>query len=418
MGDGWGGVPADVFTAILLRIQLIHWRWLRLVCRHWRDVIDERTPEPRAHAKVLAFYTDGDRSRAFVVDGLPGGRRSVELNLPMINTARMIGTCNGLLCLWMSDDYSRGQIAVVNPAIREMITVNAPVTACSGRDATYSFGCHPATTGQYKILHVPLRPVRSSFLVCDSQAGEFDKVHVLTLGDVSSREWREVPAPAGSSCNLRFGFVSVHGVTYWVTEDAKKIMSFDLKDERVALVKCQQMPVLPAKDCYFYEQRSHLTDVRGRVGLAVGRSFDEFARSKIEVWVLEGGREEEQTWVKRYTILMHGVDPRQKMASPHIVHGEHVLTTYTLRPPFSNRRSLNAHQPREERKMRPCLMLRLGAPRPETATGVFEIRSECLQTFAYVETREPVVVYGDGIVYGGGRCDGEEAPGWTLVPTS
>lgn len=61
---------------------------------------------------------------------------------------------------------------------------------------------------------------------------------------------------------------------------------------------------------------------------------------------------------------------------------------------------MSAHLPREERKMRPCLMLRLGAPRPETEAGV---RVHCLEaklkTFAYLETREPVVVYGDELVW-------------------
>ncbi|CAL4907992.1 unnamed protein product [Urochloa decumbens] len=74
MSDGgWDRIPADVFLNILLRIPLRPRRRLRLVCRHWHDIIDERAPEPRACAKVLAFSNDGGRHRAYVIDDLTRG---------------------------------------------------------------------------------------------------------------------------------------------------------------------------------------------------------------------------------------------------------------------------------------------------------------------------------------------------------
>ena len=77
MGDGWDGIPfpADVFSETLRRIPLCPRRRLRLVCRHWHDVIDERAPEMRARAKVLAFFTErSGGSRAIVFDSPPGGK--------------------------------------------------------------------------------------------------------------------------------------------------------------------------------------------------------------------------------------------------------------------------------------------------------------------------------------------------------
>ncbi|OEL15590.1 hypothetical protein BAE44_0023393 [Dichanthelium oligosanthes] len=143
----------------------------------------------------------------------------------------MIGTCNGLLCLLRPNE--RHDIVVIKPVTREAIAVDLPSTWYYGRnEATYSFGYHPAT-GQYKIVHVP-----------SYEPARLDAVRVLTLGDDDGPgAWREVPAPAGSSCFLRFGLVSVGGVTYWVTEDAERIMSFDLMDERVAPVESPPMPV-------------------------------------------------------------------------------------------------------------------------------------------------------------------------------
>ena len=75
MADRWDGIPADVFVEILQRLPPSPRRRLRLVCRHWHDVIDERAPEMRARAKVLAFFTErGGSSRAIVFDSPPGGK--------------------------------------------------------------------------------------------------------------------------------------------------------------------------------------------------------------------------------------------------------------------------------------------------------------------------------------------------------
>uniref|UniRef100_K3ZD73 F-box domain-containing protein n=1 Tax=Setaria italica TaxID=4555 RepID=K3ZD73_SETIT len=284
--DGWDGIPADVFVDILRRIPPCpRWR-LRLVCRHWRDVIDERAPEPRANVtKVLAFIRESGCCRAFVFDDLTTGRSR--------------------RWTWR----------------------------------TAAFGYHPAT-GQYKIVHV----------LCSEQDSNLDAVLVFTLGD-GSWQWREVPAPVG-----------IHGVTYWATKDGKGIMSFDLKDEQVAPV---EVPPLPAPGpMEWWRPSCQLTDVGGRLGL----------RSKTKVWVLEDGSEVEWTWVKRYTVLAHRAYRRQQIPLPHVAHGEHVLTTgEPWERSISLRQTLEAHRPRQERKMRPCGMVRVGAPRPETTVGVYAL---------------------------------------------
>ncbi|CAL4900538.1 unnamed protein product [Urochloa decumbens] len=391
MSDGgWDGIPADVFLDILLRIPLCPRRRLRLVCRHWRDIIDERAPEPRACAKVLAFSNDGGPHRAYIIDDLThGGVRRRELDLLHHSRqdaaeVRLIGTCNGLLCLLRSHD-----IAVINPATRELLAVGLPSACYYGRnEATYSFGYHPAT-GRYKIVHVP-----------HYRAARLDAVRVLTLGDHGpGAAWRDVPAPPGSSCLLRFGLVTVGaGVTYWVTEDAKRIMSLDLKDDRVAVVESPPMPVplVPFNGYgpeYVNAYPCRLTEVHGKLGLAARRPCDG-DMSKTEVWVLEGGKEQEMAWVKRCTVLAGGAVTRQEIALPHAMHGEHVLTTY-MPGVLSGRQqlTLSAHRPRDERKTRPCGVVRVDVPKPETVVGVFE--SCGVRTFAYVETGEPLSFYGD-----------------------
>ncbi|PVH37108.1 hypothetical protein PAHAL_6G248000 [Panicum hallii] len=120
----------------------------------------------------------------------------------------MVGTCNGLLCLYRC----HGDVVVVNPVTGEKIAVPLPpkTSGVLTPAAAYSFAYHPATV-LYKIVHVP----------CHAGGGPFDAVNVLTLGDGS---WREVPVPVGTSCRLSFGLVSVDGATYWVSNDAHSVM--------------------------------------------------------------------------------------------------------------------------------------------------------------------------------------------------
>jgi hypothetical protein len=49
----------------------------------------------------------------------------------------------------------------------------------------------------------------------------------------------------------------------------------------------------------------------------------------MQVWALEGGREEARTWVKRFTVVSNGKPPQHSIALPHAVHGEHILTTWS-----------------------------------------------------------------------------------------
>nr|TKW27534.1 hypothetical protein SEVIR_3G263200v2 [Setaria viridis] len=309
MGDVWDGIPADVLMEIMLRVPPCPRRRLRLVCRYWRGVIDERAPETRARAEVLAFF--GERrggSRAVVFDVPPGGKNSNggsgrELDLEGSGAdaagVRMIGTGNGLICV----QRETGGIAVLNAAVREMLDVLPPHSWSSPYASTYTFAYHPAT-GRYKVVH----------LACDLRSGELAAVHVFTLGDDVA--WREVPAPAGSGCRLRFGLINVDACTYWVTRDAQRIMVFDLGDESFALLEWPPLPVL-----LWMMDGDHtcrLTEVRGRLGLVVCRPHHELNKAKTE---------EERAWVKSFSVLAQGKTRLQEIALPYVAHGKHVLTT-------------------------------------------------------------------------------------------
>ncbi|KAL6661734.1 hypothetical protein ACP70R_001118 [Stipagrostis hirtigluma subsp. patula] len=89
-------------------------RRLRLVWRHWREVIDERALERRSQLLALAFVVHNDAASPYIVDDLPEGRRrEVWTDRTSLGAPRTqkIGTRNGLLHL-----YADGAITLANPA--------------------------------------------------------------------------------------------------------------------------------------------------------------------------------------------------------------------------------------------------------------------------------------------------------------
>ncbi|XP_020160123.1 F-box protein At3g07870-like [Aegilops tauschii subsp. strangulata] len=271
--------PRDVMAEILLRLPPSSRRRARLVCRLWRDVVNERTTEAQSRPKLLLWRAD--KAIAYVSSDLsspsPTGSctelwRYSEPGPPLY-ALQLVGTCNGLLCLCDNTKGVGGTITLLNPATGEELPVRPLPCAESfiigtHRSIGWGYAYHP-TTGQYKVVHVPSSHDR----VC-----EFNAVHVLTLGEPT---WREVPVDPGDVITrLAAGIVSVDGMTYWVRVTgggAAKIMSFDLNDERVVSTT---IPLPVRRDHY------RLAEVHGRLGFIAGPN----------VWVLEEG----QRWSHRY----------------------------------------------------------------------------------------------------------------------
>ncbi|KAM0918514.1 hypothetical protein ACQ4PT_009021 [Festuca glaucescens] len=165
-------LAVDVLADILMRIQPNTHRLLRLVCRHWRDVVGARTATNlRSHAKTLVATTTG---LAYVVDDLSlvpdPGTRQRELSLDYFAARRysamsMVGTYNGLVCLC---DHG-GAITVANPVTRGELSIpSLPPPCTTGRVRCHSGSWHEAysftylpTTGLYKVVYVPCHVNRS-----------------------------------------------------------------------------------------------------------------------------------------------------------------------------------------------------------------------------------------------------------------
>ncbi|XBI59592.1 hypothetical protein VPH35_040626 [Triticum aestivum] len=352
-------LPTDVLVEILLRLPPSSRRRARLVCRHWHDVVSEHTTEMRSRAKALLWWN----AVAYVVDDLSSSSTGSCRELWRSDgRSKLVGTCNGILCLCNNEEMTGGAITLVNPATKK--TLPLPLLPCADKfighsrsrnwDEAYSFAYHP-TTGRHKVVHVPC----SFGHVC-----EFNGVHVLTLGDTL---WREVPTSleGRARCNLGSGIVSIDGITHWVTKGAAtRVVSFDLEDELITSLT--ELPAQPAGP-----DHARLTEVHGRLGIVThDRSVT------TEVWIMEKGRR----WSRRYSLR------RQYLPWPHFVYGEYILTR--------EESSLHVHH----RRRGPSLsgeVVQVGQRDHGTLVANMKganLYSQC-RTFAYVETTEPLSAY-------------------------
>ncbi|KAK1632430.1 hypothetical protein QYE76_006745 [Lolium multiflorum] len=368
----------DVLVEILLRLPPSARRRARLVCKLWRESVDERTTEMQSRAQPLLWNTRA--AVAYTDDPSTGSctvvwRSSRPCADPYADAdLQLVGTCNGLLCLCDNGERSGGAVTLVNPATGESLLV--PPLPCTeyvfGRrrchrrwDKAYSFGYHP-TSGRYKVVHVPCSFggwSSGSDGVCD-----FGALQVLTLGQEAT--WREVPSAGDTRCNLEAGIVSVDGTTYWVTvgSAAARVMSFSLDDERVVAFAMPLAALLAGPGNY------HLAEVHGRLGMVV---HDRSASGRSTgVWVLT----EKGLWTRRYSLHSHD------LTRPHFVYGEDVLTHHG--------RLLYGHRPKSDMPL-PYQVMKIndkdqGTPFARVSGETSFCRS---RTYAYVQTMEPLGVY-------------------------
>ncbi|TVU05403.1 hypothetical protein EJB05_48564, partial [Eragrostis curvula] len=341
--DKGSDFPTDAFAEILRRLPPSSRRRLRLVCRHWREVIDERAPEKRSQHKKLVFVNEIYTLSAYVIDDLPEGPcRKVWTDGVVPGTDRpafrteLVGTCNGLLSLYETIKPS-GAISLVNPVTGETLAV--PRLPPSGDIPTYYW-----------------------------------RTEAYSFGS----SWRDVPAPAGASCCLASGIIIVDGTAHWVTKDTATLASFDLADESFT-----STAALPVRGGHGYITR--LTEVRGRLGIIA--SVDKATPAKTEVWVLgDDGRKDQRGWSCRYRVQVHGV--RRCLSRPHFAHGDYMLTTGSKN--YSHLIVFGHTQSGAGRLQ--CHDVRISEQKP-AGTAVACIKGHLCWMFAYIETTEPLGLY-------------------------
>ncbi|CAL4999504.1 unnamed protein product [Urochloa decumbens] len=330
MADGGSCLPDDVLVQIFLLVPTRFRRPLRLVCKGWRTVIDERAPpeDDKLPAKILVFINHGRTSRALVFDGSSRHRTHewTYTSSRVSGSVRMIGTCNGLLCLHDHTTYgglSFSAVTVTNPVTCEAATL-PPVprrwASFAKAPGHYSFGFHRETK-LHKVVYIPRGHRRS-----------LDALQVFTLG---GKVWRKVPVPIRGACHdLLCEPVSVAGTTYWLAAGAAgRVMALNLgEDERVASLKAPpaMMAAAPTRLAGLRDTSWRLTKVGASLGVVVPSPGMPLGRA--DVWVLDldggggGAGKPRPQWSRRYSVDENIWS--SWIVAPQLTHGDYVLSEW------------------------------------------------------------------------------------------
>ena len=364
MDDGTD-LPTDVLVYILQRLQPDHRRRLRLICRHWRHVVDTRTVTSlRGKGNMLLDTVEG----AYVFDELAIGLRSWEIPVCPFRYARrneVVGTCNGIVCI--RDNY--GGIFLHNPLTGDRLAVPSLPPQYKTWAGDFSF-TYDRATRRYMIMRVPY-----------SLRG----VMVFTLGEAA---WRVIPGDIYLHHHGN-GIVTIDNMMYWAEWDI--VMSLDLNSERPPSVIPLPSPRLAGG--------LRLTQVLGMLGIV----FSNFSGTvdKMEVWVMERGASigtNHVGWSRRYSVHIERM-PRhqpqwhdhQHLTWPHFAHGSNHILTWKWLP--TGGCALYRHMASNDNTKAPCGTVVVNERNQGTLMAHIETKYDTFRRFDYVQTREPLLVY-------------------------
>ncbi|KAJ1410226.1 Quinoprotein amine dehydrogenase, beta chain-like [Sesbania bispinosa] len=220
-------------------------------------------------------------------------------------TGRVIGSCNGLLCVSDDTDHCLKFLSLWNPATRQVRKV-PPETLIDVRNYFYfGFGFSPVVN-DYKIVRISV----SDGYVGDTRIVDLGKVRVncAAVYSLKTGSWKEIDSTNLRNMSLRSGYVTANGAMFWeatMTPDSDTrsefVVSFDIGDE--VFTKLKGPPSPPVTCTHPYSNMLAVHDDK----LAVFRLFiiGVFDACSIDLWVLEGTHtcaSGGDSWVKKYSL--------------------------------------------------------------------------------------------------------------------
>lgn len=296
-------LPREIALDILSRLPITSLIQVKWVCRSWRSLAQD----PLLATMHFSRMNDYDPGLVLHCD-LPLQNHLYYLHLsspdivitrlrvPMISEFAVVGSCNGLLCLWHS--LFKDKCYIYNPFTRDFKELPVPEQFPTQTRVTLGFGFHPGTK-EYKVVRIVY--YRNEDEVSNFQVRRYSlpesEVQVLTLGNGMST-WRS----KGRTSYQLLGShpyqsqVLLNGRLHWLTcrhrhQSRRQLVSFDLADEQF-----QEVPT--PNHGIFGRYFSHLAILRGCLA-AITQGF-----RQLNIWVMkEYGVKE--SWVKEFSIGAH-----------------------------------------------------------------------------------------------------------------
>uniref|UniRef100_A0A2N9HSX7 F-box domain-containing protein n=1 Tax=Fagus sylvatica TaxID=28930 RepID=A0A2N9HSX7_FAGSY len=259
----WDSLPVEIVTQILIRLPIKSIIISTSVCKTWKSLIQNPTFIPthlhhsinnnNHHHLLFRLCQDGKEIYALHNDDDDDFTEHTRFDFPFHavndNTFRVVGTCNGLVCL--SDDLIVNKVHhffLWNPCVRKFVKLpypNLTYKTHGGVSASIGFG-FDAKTNDYKVVRMVNLPNPNSN--SKNLRRDRPKVEVYTL---STGEWRMVTAALPPICTVlglqQVAFVNgaLHWLAFrWTDDDLiyHFVLVFELEDEVFREIQLPELP--------------------------------------------------------------------------------------------------------------------------------------------------------------------------------
>ncbi|XP_017978242.1 PREDICTED: F-box/kelch-repeat protein At3g06240 [Theobroma cacao] len=232
----------------LLRFRCVHKTWLCPLKSSYFIAEHLQNPNNKDHAFVFVKYTNASGMSRFKLLTHDTLEVSLDLGLPFPRWDTVVGSCNGLVCLYIDHHFPRTKILLYNPAVRvhKIIpesTLPGPESRSVGH-VLLGFG-YDSVNNDYKVVRVVSLDCHKEGKLVSSV-----KAEVYTLG---MNSWREVEIPPGVNFGLYEPQVFLNGAIHWLgmveknRNAIKVVVSFDVSTEMFNLIP---LPVFALREIW------------------------------------------------------------------------------------------------------------------------------------------------------------------------
>lgn len=237
-------IPNEIIIDILSRLPVKSLLRFTLVCKLWYSIITSpsfiakhlnRFGETSADQLLLRIYNNSDREEHYLVlaDDEKFDESIVELEFPFYSTIgyfRIVGSCNGLVCL-CDDFFQDAENAVIwNPSLRKSVTITLPEKPPNPYMCVLGFG-FDLGKNMFKVVIVTYEKEGLNYCKLPPEVKVYEQ---------GGGEWRKIECAALQYCMVEFMWsqVFLHGTVHWVAYDPSVtggfhnlIVAFKMDDE-------------------------------------------------------------------------------------------------------------------------------------------------------------------------------------------
>ncbi|KDP30859.1 hypothetical protein JCGZ_13802 [Jatropha curcas] len=299
-------LPREIALNILSRLTITSLIHVKSVCRSWRSLAQDPLLAPlhfsrmdrTANPCLILHYDLPIQNHLYTLHFSDHGsiETPTRIHIPMISELAIVGSCNGLLCLWHS--LYKDECYIYNPFSRHYTKLPKPEQFQTQKRVVLGFGFHEITK-EYKVVRIVYYK-KEDEEVDNLQLRRYSllpesEVQVLSLGN-GSVTWRSIGNRSFQLGIQSQSQVLINGRLHWLTDQLRhqaprQLISFDLRDE-----KFKEIP--SPNDRRFAIFCSHLVILRGCLS-AVVRGY-----GQLGVWVMkEYGVQD--SWTKEFVIKSH-----------------------------------------------------------------------------------------------------------------